>query len=329
MKRVGIDVNSPDVVTLGETMVLFSTADQISLEYAHHVEKQFAGAESNVAIALSRLGVQSGWMSKLGDDPFGRYLHKSIRGEGVDTSEVTFTDEAPTSIFFKEKVSAQNVNVYYYRKNSAASLLRPSDVSEAYVTSARFLHVTGITPALSESCKETVFHAIRLARSNGVKVVFDPNIRFKLWKNHEEAREVLLKIASLSDYLLPGVDEAAFLTGESDYEKAANALLTRDDQTVIMKLGAEGAYYSAKNESGKVSGYPVKQVVDPIGAGDGFAAGVISSLVEGCSIPEAVERGNAVGSFVVQMNGDVEGLPTRKQLEQLMNSEKRSTDVER
>jgi len=322
-------LKSLDVVTLGETMVLFSTPDQLSLEYAHTVVKQIAGAESNVAIALSRLGVQAGWISKLGEDPFGRYIHKFIRGEGVDTSEVSFTDEAPTSIFFKERVSAENVNVYYYRKDSAASLLKGSDLNEEYLTSARFLHVTGITPALSESCKETVFHAIRLAKSNGVKVVFDPNIRFKLWDNHEEAREVLLRIASLSDYLLPGVDEATFLTGERDYEKAANALLTRDDQTVIMKLGAEGAYYSSKHESGEVSGYPVKRVVDPVGAGDGFAAGVISSLVDGSTIPEAVERGNAIGSFVVQMNGDVEGLPTRKQLEQFMNSGKHEADVER
>ena len=322
-------LKSLDVVTLGETMVLFSTHDHMSLEYAHHVTKQIAGAESNVAIGLSRLGVKTGWFSKLGEDPFGRYVHKIIRGEGVDTSEVLFTGEANTSVFFKEKVSAENVNVYYYRKGSAASLLKKSDLNEDYLSSARFLHVTGITPALSESCKEAVLHAICLARSNGLTVVFDPNIRYKLWKDQEEARRVLLEIASLSDYILPGVDEALFLTGEHDYSKAANALLTRDDQTVIMKLGAEGAYYSSKHESGEVSGYPVKRVVDPVGAGDGFAAGVISSLVEGCTVPEAVERGNAVGSFVVQMNGDVEGLPTMKQLEQFMTSGKRHADVER
>ncbi|MGB8000009.1 MAG: sugar kinase [Anaerobacillus sp.] len=329
MKRVGIVLKSLDVVTLGETMVLFSTPDQLSLEYAHQVTKQIAGAESNVAIALARLGVQAGWISKLGEDPFGRYIHKFIRGEGVDTSEVLFTGEAPTAVFFKEKVSAENVNVYYYRKNSAASLLMESDLNEEYLTSARFLHVTGITPALSETCKRAVLRAIRLAKSNGVTIVFDPNIRFKLWENHEEARDVLLEIASLSDYLLPGIDEATFLTGENDYVKAAEALLTRDDQTVIMKLGAEGAYYTSKLESGEVSGNPVKQVVDPIGAGDGFAAGVISGLVDGCPVREAVERGNAVGSFVVQMNGDVEGLPTREQLEQFIHSGKRQTDVER
>ncbi len=329
MKRVGIVLKSLDVVTLGETMVLFSTQDQLSLEYAHQVTKQVAGAESNVAIALSRLGVRSGWISKLGEDPFGRYIHKFIRGEGVDTSEVIFTDKAQTSVFFKEKVSAENVNVYYYRKDSAASLLRESDLNENYLASARFLHVTGITPALSESCKEAVFQAIRLAKSNGLTIVFDPNIRYKLWENHEEAREVLLEIASLSDYLLPGIDEASFLTGEDDYAKAADALLTRENQTVIMKLGAKGAYYSSNHESGEVLGHPVKHVVDPIGAGDGFAAGVISGLVEGCSVREAVERGNAVGAFVVQMNGDVEGLPTGKQLDQFMTSGKRQADVER
>ncbi len=318
-----------DVVTLGETMVLFSSTEHLPLEYVHQMQKQIGGAESNVAIGLSRLGLKAGWISKLGEDPFGRYIQKFIRGEGVDTSAVTYTDRAPTSVFFKEKLSAEQVNVYYYRKNSAASLMSADDVKGEYIAQAKVLHVTGITPALSESCKEAVFHAIQQAKDHNLTVVFDPNVRYKLWDDVDEAREVLLKIASLADYILPGIEEAAFLTGEEDYEASARKLLTNDSQKIIIKLGEEGAYYHSLEETGHVSGFPVQQVIDPVGAGDGFAAGVISQLLEGGSLAEMTEYGNAVGAFVVQMSGDIEGVPTKPQLEQFIKSGNRKTDVER
>ncbi|KHE66935.1 sugar kinase [Halobacillus sp. BBL2006] len=322
-------MKSLDVVTLGETMVLFSPQEQMPLEYVHQMQKQIAGAESNVAIGLSRLGHKTGWISKLGEDPFGRYIHKFIRGEGVDTSAVTYTEKAPTGLIFKEKLTSEHVNVYYYRHMSAASTMSPSDLNDTYLTSAKVLHVTGITPALSETCKEAVFHAIRTANDAGMTVVFDPNIRYKLWENHEDAREVLLEIASLSDIIMPGVEEAAFLTEEEEYKKAAEHLLTRDEQTVIIKLGAEGAYYANGKDHGFVPGFAVQQVIDPVGAGDGFAAGVISGVLEGSSIADAVKKGNAVGAFVVQMNGDFEGVPSHEQLDSFMHSGGRQTDVER
>ncbi|WP_281974527.1 sugar kinase [Halobacillus litoralis] len=322
-------MESLDVVTLGETMVLFGSSDHASLEYANTMQKQIGGAESNVAIGLARLGHSSGWISKLGDDPFGKYVHKFIRGEGVDTRGVTYTKQAPTGIFFKEKLSADHVNVYYYRHQSAASLMEPVDLPDSYISSAKILHITGITPALSESCQDAIFHAIHLAKEAGRTVVFDPNIRYKLWGNKEEAKQVLNRIAELADIILPGVDEAAFLTGETDYEKAAEALKTHKGQTVVVKLGEEGAYYTSAESSGIVPGIPVKNVVDPVGAGDGFAAGVISGVLDEVSLEEAVERGNAVGAFVVQMNGDVEGVPTRVQLQSFIDSGERLSDVER
>jgi 2-dehydro-3-deoxygluconokinase len=322
-------MKSLDVVTLGETMVLFSPQEQMPLEYVHQMQKQIGGAESNVAIGLSRLGHKAGWISKLGEDPFGWYIHKFVRGEGVDTSAVTYTQEAPTGLIFKEKLTSEHVNVYYYRHMSAASTMDSSDLDDEYLTSAKVLHVTGITPALSETCKEAVFHAIRTAKEAGLTIVFDPNIRYKLWSNHEEARKVLLEIASLSDIIMPGVEEAVFLTGEEEYKKAAEHLLTRDEQIVVIKLGPEGAYYAKDKENGFVPGFTVQQVIDPVGAGDGFAAGVISGVLEGSPITDAVKKGNAVGAFVVQMNGDFEGVPSHDQLVSFMQSGGRQTDVER
>lgn len=306
-----------EVVTLGETMVLFSTEQPTAFEYAHSFTKQIGGAESNLAIGLQRLGHQVGWISKLGDDPFGRYIKQVIRGEGVDTSRCIHTDVAPTAVFFKEKKSATNLNVYYYRQHSAASLLQPEDLDEAYIAQAKVLHVTGITPALSESCLLTVLKAMDIARSHGVIVCFDPNIRLKLWSK-DKAQQVLKQMISKADIILPGLDEGEFLTGQATPQEVINHLRTNDNQTFVVKLGSEGAYYDHEGQQGQVPGFTA-QVVDPVGAGDGFAAGIISGYVRGLPIEETVRRANAIGAIVVGVNGDMEGLPRAKELEEFLN----------
>ncbi|MBA9027410.1 sugar kinase [Peribacillus huizhouensis] len=316
-----------DVVTFGETMVLFNPEQMLPLEYNHKFTKQIGGAESNAVIGLQRLGHQTGWFSKLGDDPFGRYIHKFIRGEGVDTSRCLYTDEAPTGLFFKEKKSPTNMQVYYYRKNSAASLLSADDLDEAYIANAKMLHLTGITPAISESSRQAVFKAIEIAKKHQVKIVFDPNIRYTLWEQ-DEARDVLSQMAKEADIILPGFDEGEFITGKSTPEEIAECLSPNKDKIVIVKLGAEGAYYQNGTEQGYVIGFPA-QVVDPVGAGDGFAAGVISGLLCNEPIAEAVRRGNAVGAIVVGTNGDVEGLPSKEEVERMLKGESDTRDVKR
>lgn len=317
-----------EVVTFGETMVLFQPDDMLPLEYVHHFRKQIGGAESNVAIGLQRLGHSVGWFSKLGDDPFGRYVVKCIRGEGVDVSSCKYTDLAPTGVFFKEKRSPENIHVYYYRKGSAASHLSPEDINEDYITNAKILHVTGITPALSESCKEAVFKAIELAKRNKVKVVFDPNLRLKLW-GKEEARKTFWQLVELADVILPGLDEGSFITGKESPEEICSALIGNSEKMVIIKLGREGAYYQTESEKGHVEGFPVQAVVDPVGAGDGFAAGIISGLLKNLPLAENVKRANAIGAIIVGVNGDVEGLPTNEEIVAFMNVDKTSKDVNR
>ncbi|OCA88021.1 2-dehydro-3-deoxygluconokinase [Bacillus sp. FJAT-27225] len=317
-----------DVVTFGETMVLFNPEQMLPLEYNHRFMKQIGGAESNLAIGLQKLGHTTGWFSKLGDDPFGRYIHQFIRGHGVDTSRCVYTDEAPTGLFFKEKRSPTNISVYYYRKNSAASLLASEDLDEEYIAGAKFLHLTGITPALSESIRMAVFKAIEIAKKHKVKIVFDPNIRLKLW-SREEAKPVITEIAEAADIILPGLDEGEIMTGKNTPEEIADQLCLKGDKTIIVKLGEKGAYYQAGSDKGYVDGFPVSQIVDPVGAGDGFAAGVISGMLRNEPISEAVKRGNAVGAIVVGVNGDVEGLPNNEEVEQLIKGAKDNQDVKR
>ena len=224
------------------------------------------------------MGHSVGWFSKLGDDPFGRYIYKSIRGEGVDVSSCLFTDKAQTGLIFKEQLSVDDLNVYYYRKNSAASLMEAAELDEKYVAQAKILHITGITPALSESCYQTVMKAIHIAKKNKMIIVFDPNLRLKLWAA-EQAKSVFNKIASYADVILPGLDEGQFMTGMTEVEDIADTLMGDADKTIIIKLGRDGAYLRTRDEKAYIEGFPVKYVVDPVGAGDGFAAGIISGIL--------------------------------------------------
>ncbi|GLB61500.1 sugar kinase [Cytobacillus sp. NCCP-133] len=309
-----------DVVTIGETMALFTPNEEGMLRHAHSFSMKFGGAESNVAIGLSRLGHRSRWISRLGEDEFGDAMLSFIRGEGVDVSYVTRDQSAPTGIFFKEFRRLNDTRVYYYRKDSAASRMNAEWLQDESISDAKYLHITGITPALSSTCREMLEKAIRIAKGNGKKIVFDPNLRLKIWRGEEEARQLLKKYASESDLVLPGLSEAEFLFGSCTPEEYVERFHDLGIETVIMKLGKEGALISSPSVSmTRIPGFTVERVVDPVGAGDAFAAGVLSGLLDGKQLEEAVLRGNAIGAMVTMVNGDAEGLPNRTDLASFLN----------
>ncbi|MGM7723882.1 sugar kinase [Metabacillus sp. Hm71] len=306
-----------DVMSIGETMVLFTPDTQGQMRYARNYSSKMAGAETNTLIGLAKLGHKTGWISRVGKDEFGSFILSAVRAEGVDTSQVATDNNAPTGLFFKELINEKNVRVYYYRKHSAASFLTPDDINEEYVANTKYLYITGITPALSQSCRDSIFYAIEIAKKHDVKVVFDPNVRRKLWSD-EEARTTLLAIAKMADIVLPGISEGAFLLGTEDCEEMAELFHHHGVGTVIIKRGEKGAYYSTLSEKGYVESFKVEKVVDPVGAGDGFAAGVLSGLLDGLTLKESVLRGCAIGAAVTTVNGDIEGLPDREILEALV-----------
>lgn len=316
-----------EVLTFGESMVLFSGDQELPLEYVHQFHKQMAGAESNVAIGLARLGHSTGWFSKLGQDAFGRYILQCVRGQGVDTSRCTYTDAAPTAVFFKERGRGGKTKVYYYRQGSAASLMTKEDLDESYLTQAKILHVTGITPALSESCFELTKHAMDVAKRNQVSIVFDPNIRWKLW-DRDKAKSRLLELAARADYILPGLDEGEFLTGRLRPKEISEFFLKLGSKAVVVKLGKDGAYYQSLTERGHVPAIPVQEI-DPVGAGDGFAAGFISGLLRNDSLAMSVTRANAVGAIVVGVQGDTEGLPNEEELQAMLSGQTGYQNVQR
>jgi 2-dehydro-3-deoxygluconokinase len=305
-----------DVVTFGETMVLFAAAEQGPLRFASTYTRHTAGTESNFAIGLARLGHRVGWFSRVGDDEFGQYIVNTVRGEGVDTSRVIVDAEAPTGVVFKEKRELGPRKIVYYRRGSAASRLTPSDLDGDYIASARYLHLTGITPALSETARATVFAAAELARARGVPVSFDPNLRLRLW-TREQARETMRTLLPLCDLVLPGLDEAELLVGEPDPERAADAIRALGPSTVVVKLGPEGALAVAPEGRVRAPGVRLERIVDPVGAGDGFAAGFVSGRLRGLDLLESLKIANTVGAFATTVVGDVEGLPTWREVQEL------------
>jgi len=311
---------SPDLITFGETMALCMAPDYKGLDQAASLELSFGGAESNLAIGAARLGVSSGWFGALGDDPFGLKILKAIRGEGVDVSRARLVPGEQTGVMFRDNPGGR-LSVYYYRKLSAASRMKPSDLDADYIRGSKMLHVTGITCAISGSARDTVREAVRIAKEAGVKVSFDPNLRLKLW-TIEEAREVLLPLAEQADYFIPGYDELELLYDTADEEEIFGRLMKLSAVSVVKGVG-ETTVIVEGGRRAVVPFHKAEKVVDTVGAGDGFCAGLLAGLIKGFTIEEAVRLASICGSLVVQGRGDWEATPDWRTVERILSDRKR------
>lgn len=305
-----------DVVTIGEAMAMFVAGETGDLAAAERFLKRAAGAELNVAIGLARLGLNVGWVSRVGDDSFGRFICQVLAREGVDSQRVTVDPQYATGFQLKSRVDdGSDPQVEYFRKGSAASHLSLADFDADYFTHARHLHLSGVAAALSDSSLALLKHCAQEMRAAGKTVSFDPNLRPVLWKSEEIMRQQLNQLAATADWVLPGENEGFILTGYRQPEAIADFYLDKGVKAVVIKTGCNGAWYkTAAGEQGRVSAIHVENVVDTVGAGDGFAVGVLSGLLEGKTLPQAIRRGNKIGSLAIQVIGDSEGLPTRDEL---------------
>ncbi|RAE05578.1 sugar kinase, partial [Burkholderia multivorans] len=308
-----------DIVTYGEAMAMFVAAQPGHLAHAAQFTKRIAGADLNVAIGLARLGFRVGWMSRVGNDSFGRYVLDTLAREGIDASCVTVDTRYPTGFQLKSRNDdGSDPTVEYFRKGSAASHLSCDDYVADYVLGARHLHLTGVAPAISASSCELAFHLAREMRAAGKSISFDPNLRPTLWPSAEAMATTLNALAALADWVLPGLAEGRQLTGRDTPADIARFYLDQGARGVVIKLGPQGAYYrTADGDEGTVAGERVDNVVDTVGAGDGFAVGVVSALLERKPVAQAVARGNLIGALAIQVIGDSEGLPTRAALDRL------------
>lgn len=299
-----------EVVTLGEAMRLLLAEPGVALRRAHTFTSSVAGAETNVAVGLARLGHGVRWLSRVGDDPSGAHVLATLRADGVDVSRVEVDPQRFTGFLIRDAETVE-----YHRSGSAASALSAAYVREAGLDGARLVHVSGITAMLSPDAREAVEALFALARASGAWVSFDPNVRLKLGRP-ERWRETVGPLLTRADLVFAGEDELELL-GQSP-----EALLAGRAQTVVVKqrdkiaraVTAEGSW---KQES------LVTRVVDPVGAGDALTSGYLSAWLRGASPAEALRAGAACAARVVGTRTDLEGLPDQRELALI------STEVDR
>lgn len=283
-----------------------------------------AGAESNVAVGVARLGHSVAWAGVLGADPHGEFIRRQLHAEGIDV-QCRIDPDRSTGVMFLEQRTADISRAFYYRAHSAGSGLARADVQRGLETGARVLHLTGITPALGSQARETTEYAARRAAGEGAVVSLDVNFRGKLW-SREEAREVLTALAGYATIVIASDDELALVTSvqsgsgdRGDVEAAMAAeLLGRGIREVVVKRGAAGAGVYTADGRWEAPAVPVTSV-DTVGAGDAFTAGYLSALLDGQDVAGRLQRGVLTGAFAVSTAGDWEGLPRRAELALLVD----------
>ncbi|WP_227937143.1 sugar kinase [Alkalihalobacillus deserti] len=297
-----------DVITIGDAMITFNPSSTGPMRFVQSFERKVGGAELNFAIGCSRLGLQTGWISRLGNDEFGKHIFNTVRGEGIDVSEVKLVDGFPTSLNFKEIMEGGEGSTFYYRSNSPTLTLSPDSIKSTYFESAKLLHITGVFPAIDEKNIEIIHTAISEAKKQNMLISFDPNIRLKLWTK-ERAKEVLLQFLPHVDILLTGLDEAKLLLGTNQPKEIINECKKLGISYTAIKLGDKGAIGYHDGKYIEVAPIVPKKVVDTVGAGDGFDAGFVYGVLNNWPLERTLKFANVIGSIVVSIKGDNEGLP--------------------
>lgn len=301
-----------DVLTFGESMVSLRSAGPLAAGGA--LTMHLAGAESNVAIGLARLGHRVAWVGRVSGDELGEFALRNLRAEGVGTEHVVVDGDRPMGLMFLEHRTADVRRVRYNRAGSAGSALCVEDLRPALAAGPRILHLTGITPALSGSARQASVYAARTAAAAGTRVCLDVNHRSRLW-SRDQAREVLSPLAGHAHVVVASTDELDLVTDPPavDEATAAKSLLDRGVGTVLVKLGAAGARAYTR-DGVQQAGAATVTAVDTVGAGDAFTAGYLSAVLDGFDLAASLRRAVVLGAFAVSTAGDWEGLPRRDEL---------------
>lgn len=296
-------------------MELMLTDSEGTLSEASRFIASVSGAELNVATGISRLGLSAIYMTRLGDDPRADRIRAFLRRNGIDDSLIITDREHQTGSMMKSTVTYE---IHYYRQYSAASFICEEDINSIDLSDIRLVFFSGIFPTISASAAKAARKLVERAKQNAVTVVFDPNLRSQLWTTSPEKISLINEFAYKADVFLPSLREASALCGLEKPEEIAEHYLTAGTDKIVVKLGKRGAYYKSHVESGIAPTFRADAVVDTVGAGDGFAAGLISGICEEIPLGEAVVRANAVGCMQIQNKSDNEGLPTMEQLREYM-----------
>jgi 2-dehydro-3-deoxygluconokinase len=312
------------VLTVGETMALLDPLEEGELAHGRLLTLRLAGAESNFAVGLARLGIRVRWVSRLGADPLGDMIFDTLADEGIDLHYVVRDPAAPTGVFLKWR-SGVRTQVAYYRKDSAASRLARSDIPDEALAGVRLVHLTGITLALSDGAAELVRDLARRAHEHGAQIVFDPNWRPALWGSPAEAAAAQNDVLPFVDWYLCGEEEGRVVFGTSDPASTLAAACAAGASAAVVRVGARGAI--VRDSTGITTEVPsVREVtvLDEIGAGDAFAAGFAFGLLQGWRAPDCARIGNVLAAFALEGTGDWETLPRLTDIVDQLRPELRS-----
>lgn len=305
-----------DVVTFGETMLRLVPPTTMRLGQTDTLGISFGGAESTVAANLARLNRSVAWLSRVPDNPLGHQLLQMMRGYGVDVDSAVVDPTGRLGLYFVEMGSApRGIRVWYDRKHSAASQMTPADLPEGWIERSRWLHVTGITPALSPSCHETVLAAVRRAKDAGVTVSFDVNYRGLLW-SPEDAGRTLDPLCEQADVVFVARRDALSLFGiNGELDEAAGIAQLRWGGTVVVTSGEQGAVAHDGSVLYRTEAVPTT-IVDRLGAGDAFTSGVIDQLLAAQPLDAALRFGAAMAALKLSAWGDI-AFVTRAEVERV------------
>ena len=296
-----------DLFTFGEILALFLAKDTDSVPTAREFTLQAAGAEANVAIALTRLGLSAMYQTRVGKDQLGDVVIAELLSENIDVSRIMRVENY-TGAMVRNQGALQPVDVTYLRSSSAASTMTPQDLMPADIEESRWLHVTGITAAISQSARDTVVEALKISRASGTRRSFDLNIRRKLW-SEARAGEVLREIVHDLDLLFGGVDEYQVLWGSTDPRTNLRSAEAQGIKSAIMTAGPGLIRVLNNGEYFELSP-PSVTAIDPVGSGDAFVGGTIAGLLSGLNLMEAILQGTQCGAAVAAQIGDWAGLPS-------------------
>ncbi len=307
-----------DVIAIGE-LLIDMIADNPGLRLEEQIIfKRFAGgAPANFAVGIKRLGLTSGVITKVGNEFFGRFLLETLKKEQVDISQIKITNEYKTALAFVGLDEKRNPSFSFYRSPCADIMLTQEEISEEYIKSAKLL-MCGTVSMADEPARSAIFKAINYAKKHGLQVACDPNLRDDLW-HFKDPKEHIFRILKDTDIFLPSITEAEFITGEKG-EKAFDTILDLGPSILAITHGAEGSTVLTKDEAFFAPSYKV-DVVDTTGAGDAFAAGLITGLLTNMPLEKIPYFANAVSAVKITRKGAM-NIPTRKEVEYFIKKHK-------
>ena len=311
-----------NIFTFGEAVAVFAAEDELPVSRARDYQRWTGGAELNVAVGVSRLGLTSRWFSRLGADGLGEAVLSDARSEGVITDSVIMDETANTGLIIRNSSSQSPIDVTYWRKNSAACNMKVADISEELVLASEWVHITGITPAISQSAREATLKVKEIVKANKHRHSLDLNLRRKLWSGTEAAK-VLRPLVDGVEVLIGGVDEYETVFESKDFVAAA---FKAGAKNLIVTNGSANVHIYSEDFHEELSAIQVK-LVDPVGAGDALVAGALAGILSGLNLSDATKQGIVCGAWAVTGIGDWGGLPFGKN--GLVNTQLNAGDVVR